>query len=427
VQGQIEKKLDQFFGSESFVKESVRERYKHLSEFFGPYNKDINNRSIQVVTVAGSNGKGQSCHQLAKILSQNGKKCAIWTSPHIKSVCERFSYRDQPISEKELLAIIDLSLKKIPQNLKLSYYEFLFFCFLEWCQTLEVEVLILEVGLGGRFDTVNMIDPSFCGVVSISRDHCEILGNRYDQILFEKLGITRPGVPLVTSFQLNYLRSLCLHHCTKFEIPFEDIIENDPTLSLKNYSFRNFQLASKLALKVLGQEKLDVPSHSVEEGILGHGRGERMTLSGEEFIFLGTHNLDGLRQIFQRFNWILSQYNRCAPLHILCGLSSRGSKDIEQMLKAIKMFWGEDYPVQLCSFDHPRSLNILEVEKLGEKFSFNATSNYSETIQDKNKRNYLVIGSYFFVGEIKKYIDSLCTDHHAYQKSTGPGRTHICL
>ena len=150
----------------------------------------------------------------------------------------------EEVSYPDLLGQFEKSYQEVKENnFTLSYYEFLFHVFLSLCVFKKVDVLILEVGLGGRLDAVNYLDPSLTAITSISRDHQEFLGNSFNLILREKLGIARPGIPLVTAFELKYLRGLATTYCRQNLIPYIDMRHKELIPKNANYSDQNRLMA----------------------------------------------------------------------------------------------------------------------------------------------------------------------------------------
>src|SRR5690606_37031669 len=114
-------------------------------------------KEIKVVTIAGTNGKGETTLRLSSFLKD--KRHCVWTSPHIQRLNERFRSEEGEIGTAELEELITLSHEELrEQGIRLSYYEFLFFVFCQWALRRRPEVLLLEVGLGGRMDAVNVLD-----------------------------------------------------------------------------------------------------------------------------------------------------------------------------------------------------------------------------------------------------------------------------
>jgi dihydrofolate synthase/folylpolyglutamate synthase len=149
-----------------------------------------------VVTVAGTNGKGSTVAVLEAILGEAGQRVGAFTSPHLLRFNERVRVGGLEVADEELIdafAAIDVA----RGDITLTYFEFAALAALLVFRSREVQVLVLEVGLGGRLDAVNMVDPTVAVITSIDLDHQEWLGDTRGAIAIEKAGILRPGVPLV--------------------------------------------------------------------------------------------------------------------------------------------------------------------------------------------------------------------------------------
>jgi dihydrofolate synthase/folylpolyglutamate synthase len=151
-----------------------------------------------VITVAGTNGKGSTCAMLESIYTQAGYKTAVYSSPHLVHFLERCRIAGQQADATEFIAACACIEKARAENdaeILLTYFEFTTLAFFVLMCQQGVDVAILEVGLGGRLDAVNMIDTDCAIITSIDLDHMEYLGNTREAIGFEKAGILRPGKP----------------------------------------------------------------------------------------------------------------------------------------------------------------------------------------------------------------------------------------
>ncbi|WP_418121757.1 bifunctional tetrahydrofolate synthase/dihydrofolate synthase [Variovorax sp. 160MFSha2.1] len=151
-----------------------------------------------VITVAGTNGKGSTCAMLESILTHAGYRTAVFTSPHLVRFEERLRLQGEAVDASKLIASFEV-VEKARGDMPLTYFEFTTLGILH-CMTVEKpDVAILEVGLGGRLDAVNIIDTDCAVITSIDLDHMEYLGPDRESIGFEKAGIMRPGKPAIVS------------------------------------------------------------------------------------------------------------------------------------------------------------------------------------------------------------------------------------
>ncbi len=149
-----------------------------------------------VITVAGTNGKGSVVKTLETIFTLAGYKVGAYTSPHILHFNERIRFCNAEISDDELLESLRY-VEKHRESVSLSFFEFTTLAAFHFYQKMQPDLIILEVGMGGRLDAVNCVDPDISVITSIDFDHMEYLGTTLEEIGFEKAGIARPQKPLV--------------------------------------------------------------------------------------------------------------------------------------------------------------------------------------------------------------------------------------
>lgn len=149
-----------------------------------------------VVTVAGTNGKGSVSSMLSSIYQQAGYKVGLYTSPHLVHYNERIRINNTPVSDEIICASFE-RIDKARGDVSLTYFEFGTLAALDVFSWSDLDVVVLEVGLGGRLDAVNIVEPDVTIISSIDLDHQSWLGNDRESIAREKLGICRPNIPLV--------------------------------------------------------------------------------------------------------------------------------------------------------------------------------------------------------------------------------------
>lgn len=348
----------------------------------------------KIIIVAGTNGKGETTLRLSELLRSESH--CVWTSPHIVRITERFRDEKGEIPEDELKQIcFDCHNELKSTNIKLSFYEFLFFVFCTWASKKNPEFLLLEVGLGGKMDAVNVFDADLVLLPSISRDHQEFLGNRYDQILFEKLGTLRPKTTLIHFLESKYLiektqkycdgigaTSICLKH--QFSVPEY------------KFSTRNYLLATA-AYKLLFSQSLEgINVKEIPNSL--ENRGE--TLLGEnEWIFYGSHNVDGMRKLIQFLH--SSTYNFSRPPFdlIFVAFSKRPVDDLKVMLKMLKA--SSLGKVVVTTFPHPKAQLREVVEALSREEGLEFASDIETYVLKNKHQKILVTGSYYFMGHVK--------------------------
>lgn len=146
--------------------------------------------------VAGTNGKGSSSHSLASVLQESGYRTGLYTSPHLKDFRERIRINGIPVAEEEIIRRVD-AWKPLIQELKPSFFEITVALAFDCFAAAGVDVAVVEVGMGGRLDSTNIIAPEVCLITNIDFDHQQFLGETLALIAGEKAGIVKPGIPVV--------------------------------------------------------------------------------------------------------------------------------------------------------------------------------------------------------------------------------------
>jgi dihydrofolate synthase/folylpolyglutamate synthase len=158
-------------------------------------------RKYKIIHVAGTNGKGSVSNMLTSVLASSGKKVGLYTSPHILDFRERMRVvqEGQPpmlISRQEVWDFVQ-KWQDTFDHIDMSFFEITTMMALDWFAAQQVDVVVLETGLGGRLDSTNIVSPALCVITNIGLDHCDMLGETLPEIAFEKAGIIKPNVPVV--------------------------------------------------------------------------------------------------------------------------------------------------------------------------------------------------------------------------------------
>ena len=357
----------------------------------------IHYKNSKIVTIAGTNGKGETTHRLGELFKKS--TFCIWTSPHIFSITERFNCESGNISEDELQTLCEDSHHLVVQgNFQLTYYEFLFFVFCRWAQKRNPEYLFLEVGLGGRLDAVNALDAELVLLTSISRDHQEFLGHRYDGILQEKLGVLKENAKLISFLDLNYLRERAQKLAQNLRAKHMDLGEVS-SLAPFEFSKRN-QFLAYAAFCELTNTPLDEKNWRPSEQSLTF-RGEIIKKSNEWWIF-GSHNVDGVRKLIQFLH--SANYNlKDSPFDaVVASFSKRNEKDIKIMLKMLKH--AQLGKVFVTAFTHPKAYSKDSLQELAHQEGLSFVENISDYVQGWTHQKVLVVGSYYLLGELQSQI-----------------------
>lgn len=153
-------------------------------------------RKFKSIHVGGTNGKGSVSHMLAAILQSQGYKTGLYTSPHLVDFRERMRINGEMIPEEDVVEFVE-KWRAAGSSLHPSFFELTMMMAFDWFAKEKVDYAIIEVGMGGRLDSTNVITPEACVITNISNDHTQFLGNTYPKIAAEKAGIIKTGIPVV--------------------------------------------------------------------------------------------------------------------------------------------------------------------------------------------------------------------------------------
>ena len=261
---------------------------------------------LPVIQIAGTNGKGSTAAMMAKILECAGYKVGLSTSPHLVEVNERIRINGSTISDESIQEFIQLFKPEI-EHVSASFFESVTAMGFWYFKKNDVDIAIMETGLGGRLDSVTICNPILTVITSISLDHTEILGDTIEKIAFEKAGIMKNGITCVTSPQQNNAFSVLqqqakIHDC-ELILSDENLLPNtNPSLTGK-YQFENACLAAT-SLKHL--KDINISDENIKQGIeqtRWHGRNE--IIQNEPLvIFDVAHNESGIEGFLDYFKSI---------------------------------------------------------------------------------------------------------------------------
>ena len=324
-------------------------------------------RKFRSIHVAGTNGKGSVSHMLCSVFMQAGYKVGLYTSPHLVDFRERIRINGQMIPEEEVTAFVEAH-RPFMESLHLSFFEMTVGLAFDYFARQRVDVAVVEVGMGGRLDSTNVITPLLSVITNIAFDHTQFLGDTLAKIAFEKAGIIKPDVPVVIGQTHPETKPVFLAKAAEMHAPiyFADehytIVEEShtPTLENTDLHFQVFNSPSKIegvsagrgrmitcplsgsyqlknlatlfhALELLPSVGLPVSDENIRQGIARvvqdtglHGRWEKI---GERPLTIceTAHNADGIEAMLQKLSSL--PYKR---LHLIYGCVN--DKDFRHIL-----------------------------------------------------------------------------------------------
>ena len=303
-------------------------------------------RSYRTIHVAGTNGKGSVANMLASALSACGFKVGLYTSPHLLDFRERMRVTEEGGTCVRLVPkeyVLDFILCRKPdfERLELSFFEITTGMALKWFEDEKVDYAVIEVGLGGRLDSTNIITPQLSVVTSIGLDHCDLLGDTLERIAAEKAGIFKPGVPALAGEVLPETLPVFIAKAEEVGTELYVAENEDPFLW-----DRREELLRDMDLQGAGQDKnlrtvltaldiLGIRSPAVPDALVHtaarmdfHGRWERINSCPDIICDMG-HNAQALRGNFARLERMLAD-GEYASLIIVYGIMA--DKDLDAIL-----------------------------------------------------------------------------------------------
>ncbi|UCC66293.1 MAG: bifunctional folylpolyglutamate synthase/dihydrofolate synthase [Deltaproteobacteria bacterium] len=278
---------------------------------------------LKVIHIGGTNGKGSVCAMMASIFQEGGYKVGLYTSPHLVDFTERIQINGAEISWEDVVRLTDLLRRRVEEESipqRFTFFDFTTAMAIYYFSLQEVDLSILEVGLGGRLDSTNITSPLIAVITNVERDHFQILGERIEDITREKAGIIKRGIPLVSGVTQPEVIQILEDECSRKRAPMrlagKDFWGERIAPRTLNFRGRRWRLEEvKLgvagsyqvdnatvalgALEVLEEMGLGVSKKSVYEGlrkILWPGRLELVQRS-PQILLDGAHNYAGARSL----------------------------------------------------------------------------------------------------------------------------------
>ena len=367
-----------------------------LCAFFGnPQDK------IKTIHIGGTNGKGSTSNMLASVLQESGYKVGIYNSPHLIDFTERIKVNGENC-EREFVYNFIQKLKKLPADIRPSFFEFTTIMAFEYFAQQKVDFAIIEVGLGGRLDSTNIIKPLVSAITNVALDHQNILGNTVEEIATEKAGIIKKNTVIISGDENEKVKSIIRNKAAENNSDWVDatLFNVDLSSDLKgNYQQKNIKVVLALIdeLRNLG---IEIPKEKVKSGLLNVQQntgfiGRWFEFSRDPLIICDTgHNQAGLEEVFAQLNSI-PKFK-----HIILGFVK--DKKIDEVLKILPenstFYFAKPY---LNRGLHPSFYeDQLKKSKINYKIFDEVNDAYLSAKQNlKNGEMIFIGGSNFVVGE----------------------------
>ncbi len=286
--GELTKRL---FGLRRFGMEPGLERIR------GALRAETGVSAPEVITVAGTNGKGTVASLVAGYLQLRGETVGLYTSPHLVDVTERFRVNGVPLSREVVGPVLERLLETYGRRSEgdqgLTFFEITTVAAWALFQEAGVDVAVLEVGLGGRLDGVNGLDPDLSVVTSIGRDHTAILGESIEAIAWEKAGIFRPRVPVVVGPQEHVVATVALRNeADRVGCPLH-VVESDAG----GFVDRHRETAGRVVEVFTGDPVTEEERAELRARWRWPGRSEEWSTGGLRLFVDGAHNSAGVEEL----------------------------------------------------------------------------------------------------------------------------------
>ncbi|WP_439129250.1 bifunctional folylpolyglutamate synthase/dihydrofolate synthase [Polaribacter sp.] len=362
---------------------------------------DFPEKKFKSIHVGGTNGKGSTSHMLASILQEAGYKVGLYTSPHLKNFTERIRINGEEIPKKNVTSFINKH-KDFLEKQKLSFFEMTVGLAFDYFANEHLDIAVVEVGLGGRLDSTNIINPELSVITNIGLDHTDMLGNTLPEIAFEKAGIIKNNTTVVIGERQQEVQKIFAKKAQEtFSEMFyaSDVLETYKTDLLGDYQQKNCKTAV-VAINHLHGFK--VSQDQIKRGLQNvvkntNLKGRWQVLQEKPKVICDTaHNKEGLQIVLNQL-----KKEKYKKLHIVLGLVS------DKKTEVIFPLFPKNAVYYFCKPNIPRGLseNILQDKAaqnglLGKKFS-NVKNAYENALHNANQDDIIYVGgSTFVVAEI---------------------------
>ncbi|WP_420386865.1 bifunctional folylpolyglutamate synthase/dihydrofolate synthase [Roseivirga sp.] len=318
-------------------------------------------QKFKSIHIAGTNGKGSTSHMLASVLQSAGYNVGLYTSPHLKSFTERIRLNGEEVEKSFVVDFIECNTRLL-EEIQPSFFEMTVAMAFDYFAKMKVDVAVIEVGLGGRLDSTNIITPELSVITNIGFDHMDMLGDTLPKIAFEKAGIIKEGVPVVITERHEETEEVfrSVAAARNSDIVFADEIHHDevPLSDLQGiYQVRN-TLGVLAAIQVLNQKGWQISSASVMAGFAqvqkNTGlRGRWQQLDANPLVICDTgHNKEA-------FQYIIDQIKTCIYDQLYMVLGFVKEKDLNPILAMLP----EEAHIVFCEPKIPRALLLEELKQ----------------------------------------------------------------
>lgn len=354
--------------------------------------------------IAGTNGKGSTSHMLASVFQEAGYKTGLYTSPHLKDFRERIKINGEMIPEAKVSQFINTHKSFFELN-QLSFFEMTVGLAFDYFRSEKVDIAIVEVGMGGRLDSTNIITPELSIITNIGLDHTKFLGDTIEKIAVEKAGVIKENVPVVIGESIADTMSVFNTIASEKNAPLT-FADQEAYLSLDSdlkgiYQKKNIQTVS-VALNILRNKGWEISDENISKGLLNTidntglmGRWQILRQSPKVICDTG-HNKEGLELVMQQLK--AEFYNQ---LHVVLGVVS--DKDLDSVLP----FFPKNAIYYFCKPSIPRGLEASLLKSQAHAYGLkgegypSVDTAYRSALNQASENDLIFVGgSTFVVAEV---------------------------
>lgn len=394
---------------------------------------------VPMIHIAGTNGKGSTVSYLKRMLEEVGLKVGSFTSPYIEKFNERIMINQEFISDASLISLVEKyqplvqSLDEVEHLRGITEFELLTVMGFDYFADQAVDVALIEVGLGGLLDSTNVISPILTGITTIGMDHMDILGDTIEAIAFQKAGIIKPNVPVVTGkieeVALQVIESIASEqkapifrlgkeYDVTYRHPAYDwgevfdftnpsgILKELKTPLLGSHQVENAGLAIALFFAYCQLKNIPLQHKWIRDGLAKTTWPARMERISEQPLIIldGAHNDHAMMRLVDNLKREFS--NR----KILILFSALETKDISRMLQELSEVAKSQ--ITLTTFNNPRAIRLKKGYEAINPKKISVASLWqvglSELLEEADEETVILItGSLYFVSEVRQYLEKL--------------------
>ena len=368
---------------------------ENINKFINKLN--LSNNQLKFIHVAGTNGKGSTCSYISSILQESKFEVGIFSSPHYYDYRERIKINNHKIEKGYIISFVK-EYKTLVEELELSFFEFSFGLCLSYFSQKKIDYAIIEVGLGGRLDATNIIEPLISVITNISFDHTEILGNTLEQIAYEKAGIIKEKSQLIVGERNKLTDQIFINICKdkSSKITFVPDIANDIIYSEIDFINKNIKTSIEtcraINLNTLNDKtiKKGIDNVNLNTGMFGRWS---LIEANPMVIFDSAHNESG-------FESIAHQISKTSFNQIYILLSFVKGKNIKQLISKLP----EESKIYFTSLKNRRAMQLEEIKlNLSKNITFDEDPKmiFNKIKAEASKEDLILItGSNYIAKEI---------------------------